>query len=72
MKTRTLIWHPSQITDGAELLNKTIIAFTQLSSKGYKVHTAKYDTKLPASMYRITIFYSGNIFQRAWRKLTQW
>lgn len=53
--------------------NSTVCA--QIGRKGYLVERTSYgsvEQEGRTAEYIITVWYSGNIFQRAWRKLTQW
>ena len=46
---------------------------SDIIAKGYKIQVMKYGEMLSnPSYYQIQISYNGNIFQRIWRKLTQW
>ena len=60
------------IGSGTPTLKWTSDTVSSLARRGYIIRQVRYDELESTRQFRITIWYSGNIFQRIWRKLTQW
>ena len=71
MKTKVYSM-PKERINNANILQWTARYTADIARRGYRVVQVSYSELESLRQYRITIFYSGNILQRAWRKLTQW
>jgi len=63
---------PREQISNNNILQWTAKCVTDLSRRGYRIDNIKHGEVEAFQEYRITVWYSGNILQRAWRKLTQW
>lgn len=71
MKTK-VYRRPIERVTNINVLNWLYKLVEGLALKGYKVHKITHNDDHEAQQYVVTIFYSGNIFQRTWRKISQW
>ena len=62
---------PKDRVSNTNILQWTAKSTASIARKGYTIIKVTHGETVD-ERYRITIWYSGNIFQRIWRKLTQW
>ncbi len=71
MKTKVYNRPIKRVTN-INILNWLYKLVGDLTSRGYAVHKVKHSDDVSTNTYVVTIFYSGNILQRLWRKVTKW